>query len=69
MTESVTVTTNVEAEAGNREESNTALIAALSEKKITIICPVVREFIVRNPQYLDLIDEAHPGTGAQLTTC
>jgi predicted GNAT family acetyltransferase len=33
-------------------------------KKITIICPVVGEFIARNPQYLDLIDDAHPGSGA-----
>ena len=33
-------------------------------KKITIICPVVGEFIARNPQYLDLIDTVHPGSGA-----
>lgn len=33
-------------------------------KKITIICPVVGEFIARNPQYRDLIDKAHPGHGA-----
>ena len=33
-------------------------------KKITIICPVVGEFIARNPEYLDLIDKAHPGGGA-----
>jgi GNAT superfamily N-acetyltransferase len=33
-------------------------------KKITIICPVVGEFIARNPQYLDLIDKVHPGSGA-----
>lgn len=33
-------------------------------KKITIICPIVGEFISRNPQYLDLIDKAHPGSGA-----
>ncbi|MFD5213316.1 GNAT family N-acetyltransferase [Microbacterium sp. NPDC058345] len=33
-------------------------------KKITIICPVVGEFIARNPQYLDLIDRMHPGAGA-----
>jgi predicted GNAT family acetyltransferase len=39
-----------------------------SGKKITIICPVVGEFIARNLQYLDLIDEAHPGAGAQVTT-
>jgi predicted GNAT family acetyltransferase len=35
-----------------------------SGKKITIICPVVGEFIARRPQYLDLIDEVHPGSGA-----
>jgi uncharacterized protein len=35
-----------------------------SGKKITIICPVVGEFIARNPEYLDLIDKAHPGAGA-----
>lgn len=33
-------------------------------KKITIICPVVGEFIGRNPEYLDLIDKVHPGAGA-----
>lgn len=33
-------------------------------KKITIICPVVGEFINRNPEYLDLIDKVHPGSGA-----
>lgn len=134
------MTTNIEAEAANREENNAALIAALDEtglsdvessweldvindaergrwiatlgaeaiaelsyrvvggrvvllttwvnptyrhhrvameliarvldeiretgKKITIICPVVGEFIARNPAYLDLIDEVHPGSGA-----
>ena len=35
-----------------------------SEKKITFICPVVGEFIARNPEYLDLIDKVHPGSGA-----
>jgi predicted GNAT family acetyltransferase len=35
-----------------------------SGKKITIICPVVGEFIARHPEYLDLIDKAHPGSGA-----
>lgn len=35
-----------------------------SGKKITIICPVVGEFIARNTQYLDLIDKVHPGSGA-----
>ncbi|SNT45633.1 Predicted acetyltransferase, GNAT superfamily [Actinacidiphila glaucinigra] len=33
-------------------------------KKITIICPVVGEFIDRNPKYADLIDTVHPGAGA-----
>jgi predicted GNAT family acetyltransferase len=35
-----------------------------SGKKITIICPVVGEFIARNPEYVDLIDKVHPGSGA-----
>lgn len=35
-----------------------------TEKKITIICPVVGEFIKHNPQYVDLIDAVHPGAGA-----
>lgn len=35
-----------------------------SGKKITVICPVVGEFIARNPEYLDLIDKVHPGSGA-----
>jgi predicted GNAT family acetyltransferase len=35
-----------------------------SGKKITIICPVVGEFIDRNSAYADLIDKAHPGAGA-----
>lgn len=35
-----------------------------SGKKITIICPVVGEFIARNPEYADLIDKSHPGAGA-----
>jgi predicted GNAT family acetyltransferase len=33
-------------------------------KKITVICPVVGEFIDRNPQYADLIEAVHPGAGA-----
>ncbi|GAB3398637.1 hypothetical protein GCM10027568_35940 [Humibacter soli] len=33
-------------------------------KKITIICPVVGAFIARNPEYADLIDDVHPGSGA-----
>jgi predicted GNAT family acetyltransferase len=35
-----------------------------SGKKITIICPVVGQFIARHPEYLDLIDKVHPGGGA-----
>ncbi|OLS99459.1 GNAT family N-acetyltransferase [Pseudonocardia sp. CNS-004] len=35
-----------------------------SGKKITVICPVVGEFIARHPAYLDLIDKVHPGSGA-----
>jgi predicted GNAT family acetyltransferase len=35
-----------------------------SGKTITIICPVVGEFIARNPSYADLIDPVHPGDGA-----
>ncbi|MGH8965171.1 MAG: N-acetyltransferase, partial [Actinomycetes bacterium] len=35
-----------------------------SGKKITVVCPVVGEFIARHPEYLDLIDKVHPGSGA-----
>ncbi len=35
-----------------------------SGKRITIICPVVGEFIARNREYLDLVDPVHPGSGA-----
>lgn len=35
-----------------------------SGKKITVICPVVGEFIARHPEYFDLIDKVHPGSGA-----
>jgi predicted GNAT family acetyltransferase len=35
-----------------------------SGKKITVICPVVGEFIARRPEYRDLIDKVHPGSGA-----
>ncbi len=35
-----------------------------SGKKITIICPVVGEFIARHPEHADLIDKVHPGAGA-----
>lgn len=33
-------------------------------RKITIICPVVGEFVAHHPEYLDLIDTVHPGSGA-----
>jgi predicted GNAT family acetyltransferase len=31
---------------------------------ITVICPVVGEFLARHPGYAGLVDPAHPGTGA-----
>jgi len=30
-------------------------------KTITIVCPIVRHFIERNPEYAELIDPEHPG--------
>lgn len=33
-------------------------------KKITVICPFVGDFIIRHPDYADLIDPVHPGVGA-----
>lgn len=30
-------------------------------KTVTIICPIVRSFIDRNPRYADLVDPEHPG--------
>jgi predicted GNAT family acetyltransferase len=30
-------------------------------KTVTILCPIVRTFIERNPEYADLIDPEHPG--------
>lgn len=30
-------------------------------KTVTIVCPIVRHFIERNPEYADLIDAEHPG--------
>jgi predicted GNAT family acetyltransferase len=29
--------------------------------KITILCPVVRDFIGHHPEYADLVDAEHPG--------
>jgi uncharacterized protein len=42
------------------------LIAALDDirskgLKITILCPVVNDFIGNHPEYADLIDAEHPG--------
>lgn len=53
----------------NRRVASELIARALDEitgtgKKITIICPVVGEFIARNPEYLGLIDAVHPGSGA-----
>lgn len=39
-----------------------------SGKKITIICPVVGTFIARHPEFAELIDERHPGSGAHAET-
>jgi predicted GNAT family acetyltransferase len=30
-------------------------------KTVTVICPIVRRMIDHYPQYLDLVDKAHPG--------
>jgi predicted GNAT family acetyltransferase len=30
-------------------------------KTVTILCPIVRSFIERNPEYADLVDPKHPG--------
>lgn len=30
-------------------------------RTVTIMCPIVRTFIERNPEYADLIDPRHPG--------
>jgi predicted GNAT family acetyltransferase len=53
----------------NHRVATELVVRALDEiresgKKITIICPVVGEFIARSPEYLDLIDKVHPGAGA-----
>jgi GCN5-related N-acetyltransferase len=58
----VLLTTRVNRAYRNRRVA-TELVARLldeireSGKKITIICPVVGEFIARNPKYLHLIDK------------
>ncbi|MEV4807266.1 GNAT family N-acetyltransferase [Nonomuraea sp. NPDC049421] len=33
-------------------------------KTVTIMCPVVRAFIDRNPEYTGLVDPEHPGVAA-----
>ncbi|MEU4366548.1 GNAT family N-acetyltransferase [Micromonospora chersina] len=30
-------------------------------KTLTIMCPIVRAFIERHPEYVDLVDREHPG--------
>lgn len=30
-------------------------------KTVTVLCPIVRTFIMHNPEYADLIDPDHPG--------
>ena len=30
-------------------------------KTVTIMCPIVRSFVERNPEYADLVDPKHPG--------
>ena len=36
-------------------------------KTVTIMCPIVRTFIVNNPGYTDLIDPGHPGVAKGLS--
>lgn len=65
----VLLTTWVNHAYRNRHVASELIARVLDEirqtgKKITIICPVVGEFIARNPQYADLIDKVHPGSGA-----
>ncbi|GAA0907018.1 GNAT family N-acetyltransferase [Pseudonocardia zijingensis] len=65
----VLLTTWVEPAARHNRVATELIARVLDEiresgKKITIICPVVGEFIARHPEYLDLIDKVHPGSGA-----
>ena len=65
----VLLTTWVDHTYRNRRVATELIRRVLDEvretgRKITIICPVVGEFIGRNPEYLDLIDRVHPGSGA-----
>ena len=36
-----------------------------SGRRITIICPVVRTFVDRNPEYEALVDRVHPGVASE----
>lgn len=36
----------------------------LSGRTVTVICPVIRSFIDKSPQYEDLVDRAHPGVAS-----
>jgi hypothetical protein len=38
-----------------------------SGRKIIVICPVVDDFITRNPQHIKLIDDTQPGSAAHRT--
>jgi predicted GNAT family acetyltransferase len=65
----VLLTTWVDPAYRNNRVATELVVRVLDEiresgKKITVICPVVGEFIERNPQYADLIDKVHPGSGA-----
>ncbi|MHA6616695.1 GNAT family N-acetyltransferase [Pseudonocardia sp. DLS-67] len=65
----VLLTTWVDPAARHNRVAQELIARALDEvresgKKITVVCPVVGEFIARHPEYLDLIDKVHPGSGA-----
>jgi predicted GNAT family acetyltransferase len=65
----VLLSTWVDSAYRNQRVASELIARALDEirgigKKITIICPVVGEFIARNPGYAELIDPVHPGDGA-----
>jgi predicted GNAT family acetyltransferase len=65
----VLLTTWVDPAYRNRHVATELIGRVLNEirqtaRKITIICPVVGEFIARNQQYADMIDKVHPGSGA-----
>lgn len=65
----VLLTTWVDHAYRNRRVATELIRRVLQEvretgRKITIICPVVGEFIGRHPEYLALIDSVHPGAGA-----